>query len=256
MKRSTPLRRERPLRAGRPPAQRTPLRRRTPLARGADAQLRPSALAQTATPIAQRPMAASQAQRAKIIGAACVVCGQTRGITPAHLAARTAGGCDDPACVVPACWVHHRAFDAGRLDLLPYLEPRWRTEIAHAVAHLGLIGAYRRLTGGRLPAGDVDSADTLTRLEPGERPARGAPARRSRSLAAYAVGLRLVHRTGSVWEIERIARPEGADQGFYELRCVAGPSTLGGDVIDVAQQVPGDELDGDDWRTISEHFDD
>jgi hypothetical protein len=57
------------------------------------------------------------------------------------------------------CWVHHRAYDTGRLDLLAYLEPRWRTEIAHAVAHLGLIGAYRRLTGGRLPAAhDVGEA--------------------------------------------------------------------------------------------------
>jgi hypothetical protein len=35
------------------------------------------------------------------------------------------------------------------LALLPYLEPRWRNEIAHAVMHLGLIGAYRRLDGRR-----------------------------------------------------------------------------------------------------------
>ena len=62
------------------------------------------------------------------------------------------GGCDHPDCVVPMCWLHHRAYDTGRLDLLPHLEPRWRAEIAHAVAHLGLISAYRRLTGGRLPA--------------------------------------------------------------------------------------------------------
>ena len=54
-------------------------------------------------------------------------------------------GCDDPDCVVPLCWMHHRAYDTGRLELLPYLEPRWRTEVAHAVLHLGLIGAYYRL---------------------------------------------------------------------------------------------------------------
>ncbi len=72
---------------------------------------------------------------------------QTKGVTPAHLAARARGGCDDAPCVVPLCWRHHRAFDTGRLDLLPYLEPRWRAEIAHAVAHLGLVGALRRLTG-------------------------------------------------------------------------------------------------------------
>jgi hypothetical protein len=48
---------------------------------------------------------------------------------------------------VPLCWRHHQAFDTGRLDLLPYLEPRWRAEVANAVAHLGLVGALRRLTG-------------------------------------------------------------------------------------------------------------
>jgi hypothetical protein len=33
--------------------------------------------------------------------------------------------------------------------LLPHLEPGWRAEIAHAAAHLGLIGAVRRLAPGR-----------------------------------------------------------------------------------------------------------
>jgi hypothetical protein len=155
MKRPRPLRRERPLRAGVPPARRTPLRRRTPLAGDARTPLRPSALAQAATPMAQRPMAASQAQRAKIIGAACVVCQKTNGLTPAHLAPRAMGGCD------------HFAYDAGRLDLLPYLEPRWRTEVAHAVAHLGLISAYRQLTGGRLPAAGTQAA-APRRLTPTE----------------------------------------------------------------------------------------
>jgi hypothetical protein len=32
-----------------------------------------------------------------------------------------------------------------RLDLVPYLEPDWRLEAAHAVLHLGLAGALRRL---------------------------------------------------------------------------------------------------------------
>jgi hypothetical protein len=32
-----------------------------------------------------------------------------------------------------------------RIELLPHLEPRWRAEVAHAVPHLGLVGAYRRL---------------------------------------------------------------------------------------------------------------
>jgi hypothetical protein len=158
--RRAPVRRQRPLRAGIPPARRTPLRRRTPLVRGADTQLRPSALAQTATPMARRSMAASQAQRAKITGAACIVCQKTNGLTPAHLAPRGLGGCDHPDCVVPMCWAHHRAYDTGRLDLLAHLEPRWRAEVADAVAHLGLIGAYRRLTGGALPSAHVDRTGT------------------------------------------------------------------------------------------------
>jgi hypothetical protein len=45
--------------------------------------------------------------------------------------------------------MHHRAYDTRRLELLPYLEPRWRDEVAHAVQRLGLIGAVRRLAPGR-----------------------------------------------------------------------------------------------------------
>jgi hypothetical protein len=41
--------------------------------------------------------------------------------------------------------MHHRAYDTGRLELLPHLEPRWRAEVTHAVLHLELVGAYRRL---------------------------------------------------------------------------------------------------------------
>ena len=95
------------------------------------------------------PFGASEAQREKIVGGACVVCLQTKGLTPAHLAPRSLGGCDHPDCVVPLCWTHHRAYDTGRLDLLPHLEPHWRAEVAHAVSHLGLIGAVRRLAPGR-----------------------------------------------------------------------------------------------------------
>jgi hypothetical protein len=45
----------------------------------------------------------------------------------------------------PLCWLHHRVYDAGRLELLPHLEPHWRAEVAHAVLHVGLIGTLRRL---------------------------------------------------------------------------------------------------------------
>jgi hypothetical protein len=44
---------------------------------------------------------------------------------------------------------HHRAYDRGELDLLPYLEPAWRAQLAHAVGHVGLIAALRRITGTR-----------------------------------------------------------------------------------------------------------
>ena len=95
------------------------------------------------------PFGTSEARRERIVGGACVVCRQTKGITPAHLAPRSLGGCDHPECVVPLCWTHHRAYDTGRLELLPHLEPQWRAEVAHAVSHLGLIGAVRRLPPGR-----------------------------------------------------------------------------------------------------------
>lgn len=41
-------------------------------------------------------MAASEAQREKIIGRWCIVCEQTKGITPAHLTPRSLGGCKHP----------------------------------------------------------------------------------------------------------------------------------------------------------------
>jgi hypothetical protein len=109
----------------------------------------PARLEGTADAPARLPLSASPAQRAKIAGAACVVCQQTKGITPAHLAPRSMGGCDAADCVVPLCWTHHRAYDEGRLELLGHLEPQWRQEVPPAVMHLGLIGAVRRLAPGR-----------------------------------------------------------------------------------------------------------
>jgi hypothetical protein len=155
MKRSKPPARRTPLARGAPPARRTARKRTAATSRRTPSRRAPAAGPAIPLGSARRAGAASEAQRAKIIGAACVVCGQTKGLTPAHLAPRAMGGCDHPACVVPMCWLHHRAHDTGRLELLAHLEPRWRTEIAHAVTHLGLIGAYRRLTGGRLPAADA-----------------------------------------------------------------------------------------------------
>jgi hypothetical protein len=128
--RRTPLRR-RPLRPGTAPlARRTALPRRTPLERRALAP-------------------ASPAQPDTVRGAACIVCATRSAIDPAHLVPRPLGGCDDPLCVVALCRIHHRAYDRGALDLVPYLEPRYRAGAAHAVAHLGLVGALRRLSGRR-----------------------------------------------------------------------------------------------------------
>jgi hypothetical protein len=124
LKRRTPLRRTRAL------SRSTPLRRRTPLQRS------PS-------------LAASEAQRAKVAGSCCIVCGATTRIDPAHVIPRSLGGCHHPDCVVALCRLHHRAYDRGELDLVAYLEPRHRGEAAHAVAHVGLIGALRRLSGDR-----------------------------------------------------------------------------------------------------------
>lgn len=94
-------------------------------------------------------MAATDAQRAAVAGRFCIVCGTDRRIVPAHLIPRSMSGCGDPLCVIPACRIHHREYDRGQLDLLPYLELGWRPQVAHAVGHAGLIGALRRICGGR-----------------------------------------------------------------------------------------------------------
>lgn len=104
-------------------------------------------------------MLATERQRTAVAGRVCIVCGSDRRIDAAHLIPRSLGGCGDPLCVVPACRVHHRAYDRGELDLLPYLEPGWRAQLAHAVGHVGLIGALRRIRGRHLVAPDTASAD-------------------------------------------------------------------------------------------------
>ena len=137
-----------------PIRRRTRLRNRTPITRK--------------TPLRSSPaMAASEAQRAAVAGRACIACGATRGrIDPAHLIPRSLGGCGDPLCVVPLCRTPcHRAYDTGRLDLLPYLEPAWRAQLAHAVGHIGLIGALRRITGAT-PAIKPDEPPTPSQTGP------------------------------------------------------------------------------------------
>ena len=124
---------------------RTPLRRR--------AQLRARTPLRRTTPLQQTPsMAATDSQRLAVAGLACIVCGAPHGVDPAHLIPRSLGGCGYPLCVVPLCRRPcHRASDSGELDLLPHLEPAWRAQLAHAVGHIGLVGALRRISGSAAP---------------------------------------------------------------------------------------------------------
>ena len=128
-RRTAPLRRSTRLKSGPPPNRHTPLGR-TGLDRSGG-------------------LAASPAQRAKVAGRPCLVCRATARIDPAHVIPRSLGGCDEPDCVVALCRSCHRAYDSGELDLLVHLEPEHRVELAHAVLHVGLLGALRRITGRR-----------------------------------------------------------------------------------------------------------
>lgn len=94
-----------------------------------------------------RPISpASPAQRERIRGRVCVVCGSEL-VHPAHVIDRSIGGDDDPRAVVPLCPPHHRAYDDEKsLDLLPHLEPHYREELAYAVQLVGLVAALERIT--------------------------------------------------------------------------------------------------------------
>lgn len=93
---------------------------------------------------------ASPQQRAAVAGKACIVC-RERPVDPAHLLPRglCADGDGDARAVVPLCRRHHRLYDTGLLDLLPYLEPGFRTELAFAVERHGLLSTVRRVTNER-----------------------------------------------------------------------------------------------------------
>jgi hypothetical protein len=110
------------------------------------ASLRPTASQTKRRPISQ----ASPEQRAAVAGKACVVCRETP-TDPAHLipAGMCPDGDGDPRAVVPLCRSHHRAFDQGGLDLLPFLEPHYRNELAFAVERFGLMSTVRRVTNQR-----------------------------------------------------------------------------------------------------------
>jgi hypothetical protein len=129
------------------------VRRRAPLRRGKllgrRSTLRRSGALRRRTPLRRSAVsAASRAQRAKVAGRACIVCGG-RPVDPAHLIPRSLGGCDEPDCTIPLDRRCHRAYDRRQLDLLPYLEPRYRAELAHGLLHLGLLGLLGQISGTR-----------------------------------------------------------------------------------------------------------
>lgn len=82
------------------------------------------------------------------IGAACIVCWRP-GTDRAHLIDRSLAPDPkgDPLRTVRLCRQHHDEYDAHALDLLPYLEPRHRAELAKAVEVHGLVSTLERVTG-------------------------------------------------------------------------------------------------------------
>jgi hypothetical protein len=98
-------------------------------------------------------MTTSYAQRQKVKGKPCCVCGADAlivPIDPAHVIDRSLCEDDgDPRAVVPMCRRDHRAYDEGNLDLLPLLERGFREELAFAVLRFGLVNTYRRVTNDR-----------------------------------------------------------------------------------------------------------
>lgn len=62
----------------------------------------------------------------------------------AHVTPRAIGGCDNELCVIGLHRKQHKLYDEDKLDILPYLTLE---EQAHAVSHLGILGALKRTTG-------------------------------------------------------------------------------------------------------------
>jgi hypothetical protein len=65
-------------------------------------------------------------------------------LEPAHIVSRTHGGCNDEDCVTALTHTQHLLYDRGELDVLPHLT---LDEQAHAVKHIGILGALKRTTG-------------------------------------------------------------------------------------------------------------
>ena len=73
----------------------------------------------------------------------CRWCGYRGGLDAAHIVPRSLGGGQSADSIVPLCRDCHRAYDAGRLDLLPALT---FAEQAEAVRVLGIHRALQRIS--------------------------------------------------------------------------------------------------------------
>ena len=85
------------------------------------------------------------------VAGACRVCGAER-VDLAHVIPRSIApnGGDQGASLVALCRSHHRDYDAGRLDLLPYLTVE--EQAAAVTAAGGIMAAFRVITGQRVAA--------------------------------------------------------------------------------------------------------
>ena len=92
-------------------------------------------------------MARAKVEREGACRIGATVCLNSLGVDAAHLIPRSripGPECMAESNIVPLCRAHHTAFDAGRLDLLPFLT---RDEQAYATFLVGIHEAYTRLTG-------------------------------------------------------------------------------------------------------------
>ena len=91
---------------------------------------------------------ASTEQRAKVKAQGCrVTADHGPHVQPAHVTPRSLGGCDHPDCTVGLRADLHRLYDMG--EDVGLLERLTLEEQAHAVTHLGILGALERTTNER-----------------------------------------------------------------------------------------------------------
>jgi hypothetical protein len=99
--------------------------------------------------------------------------------------------------VTALCRTCHRAYDSGELDLLPYLEPAWRAQVAHAVGRVGMIGG-------------TAADQRLAHLRTGSRRERVELASPEPAAAATGMIGTVTIRKSSTWTPEERAREERA----------------------------------------------